>query len=135
MAGSLGQAKLQAEGMVTGLLDRANLQAGAFLDRAKLQAGGFAEQVAGVGTQTMPCYRGTDRLGACSKINCEKAKFERISSPISARTQITQDFLGIHEQRRVACKQRRVVREQLPLFQRCSQATLSVGASLASNVR
>ena len=41
----------------------------------------------------------TDRMGACSKINCEKAKFERISSPISARTQITQDFLGIYERR------------------------------------
>ena len=57
VVGSLDQAelKLQTGGMVTGLLDRAKLQAGAFLDRAKLQAGCLAEQVAGVGTQAMNC--------------------------------------------------------------------------------
>ena len=57
VVGSLDQAELQlqAGGMVTGLLDRAKLQAGAFLDRAKLQAGCLAEQVAGVGTQAITC--------------------------------------------------------------------------------
>ena len=66
---------------------------------------------------------------------------------VSARTQITQAFLGIHEQRRVAREYRELLASNAallanaescsratPSFPRLLGATLSVGVSLASNV-